>query len=99
MQRCKPTKLFEVEQPGAYHEHWLADSHLDAARRAVSHAGEIGVTLDRLDVSSMSPPEDRSKGGIVYVANDTRTYVVVHGRVRRVDPSDKQGVRSKGGRS
>ena len=90
--------LYEVEQAGACHEHWLADSHLDAARRAVSHAREIGVSLDRVDVSTMFPPEDRSHGGIVFVANDTRNYVVVHGRVRRVVPSDKQGDRPKGAR-
>jgi hypothetical protein len=98
MQSSKQTRLFEVEQLGVYHEHWLAGSHLDAARRAVTHAGEIGVTLDRLDVSTMSLPEDRGKGGIVYVANDTRTYAVTHGRLRRVDPSDEQGARSQGGR-
>ena len=78
--------LYEAERKGRYHEHWLAWSHLDAARRAVSHAQELGLTLDRLDVSAMVPPEDQRKGGLVYVLNDTRNYAVVRGRVRRADP-------------
>jgi hypothetical protein len=79
--------MYEVEQPGAYHEHWLASSPLDAAQRAISHAGELGLSLDRVDVSSMVQPEDPIKGGLAYVVNDTRTYAVVSGRVRRVDIS------------
>ena len=80
--------LYEVEKKGCYHEHWLAFSHADAARRAVSHAQEIGLALDRVDVSSMVPPEEDSKGGLAYVLNDTRTFVVHHGRVRRIGPSE-----------
>jgi hypothetical protein len=76
--------LYEVENQGRYHEHWLAASPLDAARRAVAHAAEIGVPLDAVEVSTMAPPEDTSNGGLVYVANDTRTYAVVRGRVRRI---------------
>jgi hypothetical protein len=75
--------LYEVESEGRYHEHWLAFSPLDAARRAVSHARECGLAPDRLDVSSMVQPEDARKGGLVYVANDTRTYFVSQGRVKR----------------
>ena len=78
--------LYETENKGRYHEHWLAVSYLDAAQRAISHAQELGVTLDRVDVSSMVPPEDQRKGGLVYVLNDTRNYAVVRGRVRRADP-------------
>ena len=78
--------LYEVESKGRYHEHWLAASPVDAARRAISHARELGLKLDRVDVSSMVPPEDQSKGGLVYVLNDTRNYAVVRGRVRRADP-------------
>jgi hypothetical protein len=75
--------LYEVERKGRYHEHWLAFSPLDAARRAVSHASECGLTLDRMDVSSMVQPEDARKGGLVYVVNDTTTYIVSQGRVKR----------------
>jgi hypothetical protein len=75
--------LYEAERRRLYHQHWLAFSHLDAAQRAISHAQELGVTLDRVDVSSMVPPESEGKGGIVYVVNDTRTYVVRHGRITR----------------
>jgi hypothetical protein len=86
----------EVEKKGCYHEHWLASSPLDAARRAISHAQECGVTADRADVSSMVGPEDRDKGGLVYVANDTVTFTVVHGRVRRADPSYAPHVANNG---
>jgi hypothetical protein len=81
-------RLFEVECKGRYHQHWLASSFLDAARRAVSHAPEQDVVLGRLDVSSMWPPDDATKGGIVYVANDTRTYAVIGGRLKRIQPSN-----------
>lgn len=81
--------LYEIECKGRYHEHWLAVSALDAARRAFSHAQECGLTLDRVDVSSMVQPEDAGKGGLVYVVNDTRTYAILRGRVRRADPFDK----------
>jgi hypothetical protein len=77
--------LYEVENQGRYHEHWLAASALGAARRAVAHAQECGLELDRVDVSAMVQPEDASRGGLVYVANDTRTYAIERGRVRRVD--------------
>ena len=87
--------LYEVEDKGRYHEHWLAWSHLDAARRAVSHARELGLTLDRVDVSSMVPPEESTKGGLVYVANDTRTYAMVRGRVRRAKPPDEPSARQQ----
>ena len=76
--------LYEAERRRLYHQHWLAFSHLDAARRAISHAQELGVSLDRVDVSSMVPPESEGKGGIVYVLNDTRTFIVRQGRVRRL---------------
>jgi hypothetical protein len=78
--------LYEVENRGRYHEHWLAASALDAARRAIAHAQECGLELDRVDVSAMVQPEDASQGGMVYVANDTRTYAIGCGRVRRIDP-------------
>ena len=75
--------LYEVENKGRYHEHWLASSPLNAARRAFSHAQECSQKLDRVDVSSMVQPEDSRKGGLVYVVNDTRTYAIEHGRVKR----------------
>ena len=75
--------FYETVAEGCYHEHWLASSPLDAARRAVSHAQERGLKLDRLKVSSMVQPEDSRRGGLVYVVNDTRTYAVEGGRVRR----------------
>ena len=78
--------LFETEREGVYHEHWLASSALDAARRAIAHAKECGLALDRVEVSSMVQPEDSRKGGLVYVVNDTRTYAIRQGRVRRADP-------------
>jgi len=81
--RGRRLALYETEQGSAYHEHWLASSPLDAARRAVSHAQERGLKLDRLKVSSMVQPEDSRRGGLVYVVNDTRTYAVEGGRVRR----------------
>ena len=77
--------LYEAEKKSCYHEHWLASSHVDAARRAISHAEELGLTLDRVDVSSMVPPEYQGKGGLVYVLNDTRTFIVRHGRVKRIE--------------
>ena len=77
--------LYEVENKGRYHEHWLASSWLDAARRAFAHAQECSLQLDHVDVSSMVPPEDSRKGGLVYVVNDTRTYTIERGRVRRAD--------------
>lgn len=86
MPRKHSITLYEVENKGCCHEHWLAATALDAARRAVAHAQECGLTLDRVDVSTMVPPEDASRGGLVYVANDTRTYAIERGRVRRVDP-------------
>jgi len=77
--------LFEVELKGVYHEHWWAESHLDAARRAFSHADEAGVCPDRLDVSSMiEPGEPQVTGGIVFVLNDTRAYKLVKNRCKRV---------------
>jgi hypothetical protein len=77
--------LYEVESNGRYHEHWLAFSHLDVVRRAIAHAKETGLTLDRVAVSSMREPEERSKGGLVYVVNDTATYAIERGRVRRIE--------------
>ncbi len=85
--------LYEAEKKGLYHEHWLAFSHLDAARRAISHAQELGLTLDRVDVSSMVPPESEGKGGIVYVLNDTRTFIVEGGRIKRLDRSGLSSAR------
>jgi hypothetical protein len=91
--------LYEVESKGRYHEHWLARSPLDAARRAVLHAQECGLKLDRLDVSAMVQPEHSRRGGLVYVANDTRTYAIGHGRVRRADPPDGPRARQQCERS
>ena len=95
MPKKRSITLYEVENKGRYHEHWLAASHLDAAQRAISHAQELGLTLDRVDVSSMVPPEDQMKGGLVYVLNDTRNYAVVRGRVRRADPPDEPSARQQ----
>lgn len=78
--------LYEVESTDRYHEHWLASSPLDAARRALAHAQELGLTLDDVEVSSMVPPEESRKGGLFYVLNDTRTYAVEHGQIRPSDP-------------
>ena len=75
--------LYEVENKGLCHEHWLASSALDAARRAIAHAKECGLAMDRVHVSSMVQPEDSSKGGPMYVVNDTRTYAIKYGRVKR----------------
>ena len=86
MPKKRSITLYEAETKGRYHQHWLAWSHLDAAQRAISHAQELGLTLDRVDVSSMVPPEDQRQGGLVYVLNDTRNYAVVRGRVRRAGP-------------
>ena len=87
--------LYETEHEGSYHEHWLAFSALDAARRAFAHAGECGLKLDRVEVSSMVQPEDSRKGGLVYVVNDTRTYAIKHGRVRRADSPDEPRARQQ----
>ena len=95
MPRKLPITLYEVESKGRYHEHWLASSHLDAARRAFSHAQECGQTLNRVDVSAMVEPEGAGEGGLVYVVNDTRTYAVERGRVRRADPHDEPGARQQ----
>jgi hypothetical protein len=89
--------LYEAEREGLYHEHWLALSPLDAAQRAVAHAAELGVTLDRVDVSTMVQPEDASDGGLVYAANDTRTYAAVRGRVTRMSESREGIAGQKGG--
>jgi hypothetical protein len=91
--------LYEVESKGRYHEHWLASSPLDAAKRAFGHARECGLKLDRLDVSSMVQPEDSRRGGLVYVANDTRTYAIERGPVRRADPPDEPRARQQCERS
>lgn len=89
-------RLYEVESKGRCHEHWLASSPLDAARRFLAHGRECGLTLDRVDVSSMVPPEDVGKGGFIYILNDTRSYAVVHGRLRPTPGKHKelQNVRS-----
>ena len=87
--------LFETEREGAYHEHWFASSALDAARRAFAHAGECSLMLDRVEVSSMVQPEDSHKGGLVYVLNDARTYVIERGRVRRADLPDEPRARQR----
>ena len=87
--------LYETEREGSYHEHWLASSALDAAQRAFAHAGECGLKLDRVEVSSMVRPEDSRKGGLVYVVNDTRTYAIDCGRVRRADPPDEPHARQQ----
>jgi len=95
MPKKHPMTLYEVENTGRYHEHWLAASPLDAAQRAFSHAQECGLTLSRLDVSSMVQPEDPRKGGLVYVANDTRTYAIQRGRLRRADRPDEPRARQQ----
>jgi len=95
MPRKLPITLYEVESKGRYHEHWLASSHLDAARRAISHAQELGQTLDRVDVSAMVEPEDAGEGGLVYVVNDTRTFAIERGRVRRADQPDEPRARQQ----
>jgi hypothetical protein len=87
--------LYEVENKGRYHEHWLAASPLDAARRAISHAQECGLKLDRVDVSLMVQPEDTNNGGLVYVLNDTTTYAGVRRRVRLAAPPDDPRARQK----
>ena len=89
MLRKQLPMLYEVENKGHYHEHWLACSHLDAARRAVWHARELGVTLPHVAVSSMVPPEGQAKGGLVYVLNDTRRYSVSGDHVRRMRPPNE----------
>ena len=85
--RRRPPKasitLYEVERKGRYHEHWLAWSHLDAAQRAISHARELGLSLDRVTVSAMVYPEAAGEGGLVYVVSRSVTYAVVSGRVRQ----------------
>jgi len=95
MPRRHSITLYEVESKGRHHEHWLAWSHLDAARRAFSHAEECGQTLDHVDVSAMVEPEGAGEGGLVYVVNDTRTYAVERGRIRRADPPDEPGARQQ----
>ena len=88
--------LYEVEAKRAdYHQHWLASSTLDAARRAIAHAQECGLILDQVSVSTMVQPEDSSKGGLVYVVHGIRRYAIKHGRIRRVDPSGKPRVRQR----
>ena len=90
--------LYEVETKGRYHEHWLARSPADAARRAVSHAVECGLTLDCVEVSSMVQPEGVGKGGLVYVVNDTRTFAIERGRIKRIDPPSERRSRPNTGR-
>lgn len=95
MPKKHPIKLYEVQNAGRYHEHWLAASVLDAARRAIAHAQELGLALDRVDVSSMVQPEDVGNGGLVYVLNDTRTYAIDQGVVRRMmSPASHSSVSS-----
>jgi hypothetical protein len=43
----------------------------------------------------MVQPEDSRKGGLVYVANDTRTYTVDRGRVKRADLPDEPRARQQ----
>ena len=90
--------LYETELHGVYHEHWLASSSLDAARRAVSHAHELGLALDHVDVSTMVQPEDPTTGGLVYVVNDTRAFAVQQGRVKRIVPQRGRLCRRSTGR-
>jgi hypothetical protein len=89
MPRRHSITLYEVESKGCYHEHWLASSHLDAARRAFSHAQECGLKLDHVDVSSMVEPEDADEGGLVYVVNDTKTFDVERGRINPIGQSSE----------
>jgi hypothetical protein len=88
--------LYETEHKGIYHEHWLAPSAFAAAKGAIDHARECGLALDRVDVSTMVFPED-SKTGLVYVANDTRTFAVVRGRLKAVPAGDLAGDKQDGG--
>jgi hypothetical protein len=100
MRRKSPMTLYEVTAaPGGYHEHWLARSPLDVARRAVSHAAECNLALHSVNVASMTPPANRGKGGLVYVMNDTRTYAVVRGSIRRAGLPGRTSARKKGVRS
>jgi hypothetical protein len=57
------------------------ESHLDAAQRALAFAKEQNIVVHELSVSTMRQPEDKSRGGLVYVVNDTRLYEVRDGRV------------------
>lgn len=82
MRKKDSMTLYEVEGDGRYHEHWLAASFLDAARRGLSHAKELGLAPERISVSSMVPPKDAGRGGLIYVLNDTISYTAVHGRLR-----------------
>lgn len=77
-----PMQLFECEQEGVYHVHWLTTTHVAAATAAFEHADEIRTKLTRLNVSSMCPPPEGK--GLVYVRNDTQTFVREHGRVKQV---------------
>lgn len=79
----RPMVLYEVQSRDCYHEHWLAWSHLDAAQRAISHARELGLSLDGVTVSAMVYPEAAGEGGLVYVVSRSVTYAVVSGRVRQ----------------
>ena len=82
-------KLYEVEAKGQYHQYWLALSQLDAARRAIDHAQECGRALDQVSISTMVQPDDPGNGGLVYVVNDTRTYAIKRGHIRRADLPDE----------
>jgi hypothetical protein len=74
-------KLFEVEYGQEFHEHFWARDHQDAAQRAFELARENNQRLLTVYVSTMiEPPDwvagDRSKGGLVYVSNDTQTFML-----------------------
>jgi hypothetical protein len=74
-------RLFEVEYGQEFHEHFWARDHQDAAQRAFDLARENQHTLHTVYVSAMvEPPDwvagDRSKGGLVYVSNDTVTFAL-----------------------
>ena len=73
--------LYEVESKGRYHEHWLAPSHLDAAKWAFQ---EEELTGGRMFVSRMQAPEDDTHGGLVYVVNDTKCFELCNGQIKRI---------------
>jgi hypothetical protein len=77
-------RLFEVEfllsDGSSEHVHWRAGSHLEAAAGGRDYAEENGVEFAAISVSSMTEPENGS--GLIYVANDTRKYVVRSGKRR-----------------
>jgi hypothetical protein len=74
-------RLFAVEYGQEFHQHFWAKDHQEAAQRAFDLARENNQRLHTVYVSTMvEPPDwvtgDRSKGGLVYVSNDTQTFTL-----------------------